>query len=442
MEQKKNIAGIRPNSIDFLDKELHDTEYLQYYKKHCCSLNFRTFSDIKDQVLLYMKDEKCPCDIKIMFGDWFFRKLYMNYKPSNSLKKDICNTLNISIDECRQLVLKAEYLKFHDVIAMSMIALYFYKNRFSNQEMCFVLQMLNDTQLIKNYLQEPDTEPEKLKEHFIKWIGEAEIYEQKSNLLDVLLIYFPKDERVIKIHSSMSEGKDLCNDKQNVHDKEIQSSVITAAENLLDWFSEKDRLHGEDESPMKWAEYILKSWYIERDLTVALGVTERIKIDITSFKGKKYTFTIFDIFVATMHYIMYSSDKNTLKNILLDEMKEMLELCSSGYVARFISVLQGYDEKFMITISPEKQLKTVISYIMSKSMSNASENVINGMIDEEYKSYYADFVTQIINKELPRLMKDYNEQDVVMFLPDVVKQMTMLECKLKNVKDKWIFLVL
>jgi hypothetical protein len=415
-------------------------KYQDFYKKNCLSIDARTFPNIRDQILVFLKDENCPEETKIMFGDWFFRKIYMLYKPMTPIKKDICQNVQSAISTYKPIVLKSEYLKFHDVIAMSYIASYFYDNRFQDKDEYFVLQMLNDTQLIKNYLQLPEMEAVVMKKHFIEWINRQDLTEeQRSNLLDVLLTYFPQDKDVEKIHKNMSGGDSIQNDRQNVHDKDVQKSTLSAAKNLMEWYDEKIKEETKDGKlvdvtpAIERAENTMKLWYPSgHPREIALGIIQRSKIDTTPFTYEDKTFTICDILIATVDYISQSECLEIIQEILLEEMTKMLDLCSSGYIARFISVLQGFDDRFLTTISAEKNMKMGLSYKLSKAMEKASENVMNGMMDEEYKEFYVDFVNRLINDGMNELFQRYEEEDILKFYPGVVTQTTTLNCEMKK----------
>ena len=157
--------------------------YYKFYKENCFSLNFKNWTKVRDQIFKYIKDEKCPPELKILFGEWLFKKIYMYYKPSDSIRKENCDHIKDGVEKCNILVTKSEYLQFHDYIAMSHIAEYFYSNRFSDRDKYFILQLLNDTQLVKNILNDSRFERAELIHHFTNWIDKADLFEQKSNLL-------------------------------------------------------------------------------------------------------------------------------------------------------------------------------------------------------------------------------------------------------------------
>lgn len=419
--------------------------YYNWFETNCKYIDARTFSGIKNQILKYLKDPKCPHDTKLLFGTFLLLKIYMMYKFRGPDKTDIVNDLIPSITECKNVISKGEYLKYHDVEAMSMIALHFYLNRFKDRETFFILQLLNDTQLIKGYLQRSDINDKELLEHFLSWVERSPIDEQRSNILDVLLRYYPKDTRVIALHEEMKFGadgggirNDVYNDAQNVHDEEINSSVLNAAENLIDWGKEEGHeldTSGSQSLPFNasaWAKEILfgEGGFGSQEKDIIECCLQRCAIDTTTFGSG---FTIADIFFTTLKYITLSPNKKDMYPIFMEEMDSMKELCSSGYVARCISVLQGQSEdgEFDIKIPFSKKLHALISMKISSSMEKANENVVFGTYDEKYKNYFLDFVSGIVNEYLASLIESNSFEEISKNICKVLEKITG--------DDNWVF---
>ncbi len=396
--------------------------YAKFYKNECNSLDFKTFSNVKSKVYEYFKDDKCPPEIKIKFGDWLFRKLYMYYKPTTHEIIQKCGDIIPAIDKHKNIVVKGDYLHYHNIDALNIIAEHFYMERFGNEDDYFILQMLNDVQLVKNYVCNLHINPEKVKKHFIEWINKSQVFEQKSNLLDVLLRYYSGDKEVHKIYQDMrfsGKSQSVYSDEQNVHDKEIQQSSLTVAQKFIEDWSWKDLPEGV--LLYDFLQGILTEVYKSRNLKIVVCVMERLRIDTTSFGDG---FMAGDVFAALVYYILKSSNKDVLFDILYDEMDAMKELCTSGYVERLINVLQGFDEKYKVTMSFDKQLHAVITHKLFEAMDHAEEKVINGMTDEEDKEVYLLFVAKIVTKEMSRLVKDYGEKDVMFVLPQTLEKIT------------------
>lgn len=386
--------------------------YYDYFKKNTKGISFRTFPDIKKKLLKFLSDENCPKEVKLMIGSFFLKTIYMMLKFRGKDKEDLCDNLKTPITETENVIIKGEYLHYHDVEAMSLIALHFYMNRFKGGKKYFVLQLINDTQLIKGYLQRSDVNNKVLLGHFIEWITKIKNEEQRSNILDVLLRYFEKDERVQKIYKSMrfkeGESEGYFNDAQNAHDKEISEACMEAAENLLDWcdnvlgIDPTSHYDGETEtSDKERAETYLYKYFEDEDSRIAIQcVLERCSIENASFG---IGFTIADIFYTTLKYIQHTKRDEEILAILMEEMDAMKELCASGYIMRCISVLQGQhpDGLFDITIPFYKKLYGLLSsYISKKIQDGVSENIVLGTIDPDYKKDYLQFIETTVNEYL------------------------------------------
>lgn len=408
--------------------------YYKWFQENCKSVDFRTFSGVKAQVLKYLKDPKCPPETKILFGTFLLKTIYMMYKFRGPDKTDLVECLLKPIEACKNVISKGEYLKYHDVEAMSLIALHFYLNRFKDRDSFFILQLLNDTQLIKGYLQRSDINDEELLEHFLSWVERAPVDEQRSNILDVLLRYYPKDQRVITLHRKMQFGddnrNDVYNDAQNVHDEEINAAVLNAAENLMDWGEE----HPLNLPPSPfgnpvadWARGVLFSHFTDpKQQQIIECCIQRCTIDTTCFGSG---FNIADIFYTTLHYITLSPHAEGIYPIFMEEMDNMKELCSSGYVARCITALQGQHKNgdFDIVIPFSKKLHALVSMKISSEMERANEYVVLGTYDPDYRKYFLDFVCSVVNSYLPSAIESNGLSDVAENIIDVLFKITESE---------------
>lgn len=412
--------------------------YQKYYDEHCTSIDARSFTSIRKTVFSYIEDEACPYDVKIQFGDWLFRKIYMNYKPMTHVKRDICGKLIPSFEECQDLVPKATYLKFHDVIAMSLIAENFYTNRFVEKDKFFALQIINDTQLIKNYLQSSVYSSNELKDHFVRWIERTELLEQRSNLLDVLLLNFGNDPRVIEIHDEMKgvANGTIYENEQNVHDEGIHQSATDAAGELVKWYGETICGTNADDQTrdprVDWLRTFIRGMCkSEEDHKITSAVLDRVDIDLTSFiTSDDVTFGLYDVMIAIARYIYYN-DKvaDELSEILVEEMKDMVELCASGYVARVINVLQGFDDRYTVSISAESQLYAVLSHSLATGLDKAPERVLEGSVGGVHHGAYLEFIRKLVQSKIHQLIADYGKEDVILYIAGVVTKLSGVSCE-------------
>ncbi len=399
--------------------------YMKFYQANCQSINAMTFSEVKKDALQMLKDPKAPVEVKIMLGDWLFRKISRCFHMTEELLEETCGDLVSPIDKCQNTIIKSEYLQFTNIDSINNIALHFYLNRFTHRDKFFILQMLNDTQLVKNYVQDARITVDGLREHFLEWLKSSSVFEQQSCLLDTLLKFYGSDQEVIQVYNKMRWGKNkergtLYEDEQNVHDEGFKQSSLDAAEKLLEWHSVAPI---EPPPGVKFRDFItgmLYPLYSSNEKPTIDCVVERMCIDTTYFGDG---FTISELFLAILSYILRSKHKKELLKRLLEEMDEMQILCSSGYITRLMNVLQGFDDgEYTVTISFDKQLYAVISKKILDSMETANEQVIEGSI--EINDVYLNHICNVVNGILPQLIDDYGKDDVFFHLVEVLEMIT------------------
>jgi hypothetical protein len=337
------------------------------------------------------------------------------YKPPLSERKNLLKRAAKAHNRAKNIIAKSTYLNYVDQKAITDLAKHFYSKRFGDEKY-FVLQLSNDVTLVKNLVQDPDFTDERLVRHFCKWIRGTPIWEQQSNLLDVLLSNYPNDRRVKDIHEGMKYDsqldKGLYANKQNVHDEEVSAAALIAAQNLMMWYQKHpvsqqviDSYKGDWGAWLK--DHLSKTGKFgttEGKKTIDLVVTRCI-VDHSSFGNIVTPFTILDFLVAVLKFIFDMDDPSGTYQTIYEEFKDMRELCASGYIERGVTILQGLEgaENFNIVISEHKRLFAVISAKMADSMKKAPENVLLGTCDEEHQPAYLSYIEEKVNQILPQL---------------------------------------
>jgi hypothetical protein len=193
-------------------------------------------------------------------------------------------------------------------------------------------------------------------------------------------------------------------DSQNVHDEKVNKSVLKAACKLIEIYRETDF----DEKKVR-KELIEMSPVSEH---AVIKVLERVDIDTARFMHENNQFNLYLVFANLWRFICFHKHATELKIRLLEEIISMSMYCSTGHLARFINVIQGFteDPDLCITISDSAQMKAVVSIVLEKILASAPDDVMNSMIDED-QTVFAKFVVETVNKEIPRLVKDYGNND-------------------------------
>jgi hypothetical protein len=380
-------------------------------------LDTRYIKSSVDRAVKAICDEKAPLSIKITTGMWLFRKI-LRYYPlrDKTQKKNVIDSLEKGLRECEHVVPKGTYLHYHDEQALQSICEKFYLSRFG-EEKYFVLQMLNDVQLIRTTLHSP-----KMKEHFLKWIKQVIHYDQQCNLLDVLLRFYSNDPEIVNIRLKLEGANKLTNlytNLQNAHDEDITKETYIALGKLMDWY-EKNPFEGhdipEDLGPFFHAQKAVSK------LKTSSQVAQRAQIDTTIFPCGDRSVTIQEAFCAVIRYILLSPHKEGLFQRLEEEFAEANGLCSSGYINRFMNTLQGFSDEFTIRIPFPVQLHATITHWLSERMKSASDSEIEGSYSLEFRENFFRLVANLINLKLSTLFSQYGEEDVSQHLVDVVKK--------------------
>jgi hypothetical protein len=125
------------------------------------------------------------------------------------------------------------------------------------------------------------------------------------------------------------------NDTQNVHNSEINDSVINIATSLINNKSSPSDMFNIDEELQKYySDYENHKEQINTSL-------ERIRNDKSKFKDGVTISMVFDKIIGI---IANSIHKPELIKRLGEELYEMNGLCSTGHMARIVNVIQGFND--------------------------------------------------------------------------------------------------
>lgn len=235
-------------------------------------------------------------------------------------------------------------------------------------------------------------------------------------------------------------GKSVYSDSQNVHNSNINKSVLKACRKL--WSLYEQKIFGEDfvmpsEEDKK---AIIK---LEETKSEIINSIEQKLVEIRPFdyefihdkckyiKANTATFginiSIKDIFIALNTWISEQTEQEELYGRLFEELKEMHGLCSSGHLSRFINVMQGYveDPELIVNISEEDQYTAIIRHYLNKALQQCeNEEVIDGIVSGS--ETYKNFIRQKINEKLLDWEDDYGEE-FIKFVPKIVNKFANTE---------------
>lgn len=208
--------------------------------------------------------------------------------------------------------------------------------------------------------------------------------------------------------------KTVYSDSQNVHNSKINKTVISTAEKLYEKFS--DIINIDNENKKNCLEnirlHLVKKFPHETELVNSS--VEYIKSNTSYFGVKKIT--LLDIFLSVWLWIINNGNINELEKRLVEELKQMEGECTTGHVARFINVIQGFtnDSDLCIQISNEDRYKGVIFYYLTNELKNCEdEDIINDIVNTGPK--YKKFIQDKIVSKFPEWKKN-NIDDIQLII--------------------------
>jgi hypothetical protein len=422
-----------------------------------------------------LSDELVGDDVKLMLGLWLFRKVDMSTSFDSHSRNfsEIGEQLSESLRRVESVIQKCSHIDYSNYDVRTEVCKNIFMNRYTctDEENAFFLpQMMNDIEFSKCILctLTPTINISDLVSHFVDWIETAPTFEQKSNLLDVILVNFPDiadqetREKFDTIQSELSFSPDtqsyeksIYSDNQNVHTSFMNTQTLSILGRLcVDWkiFSTDDyspevlaqigydpasaeaprtqpMLLGVGVTPEKMYINLLKNYIkvnldlnpegLEMPISELLkAIEERCVIDHTTiFLGE-------DIEV-----------EEVLRVDFYDEMSDAIKLCASGYIARGLNSLQGFTGgNYSIQISSTDRVKGIVTHNITKALTSLpsgerKDMIIDGSLEEEgeERNIYLSFIRDTINqKVVPDLLLEGGDLNEIC---EVLKEMTL---------DSWV----
>ena len=147
------------------------------------------------------------------------------------------------------------------------------------------------------------------------------------------------------------KGKTISDNKQNVHVKEIEKSVLRILEILC--YVPTLKIN-ENQIDFEYVEEKIKQLIEKENDENKINISlNRIRMDRTLYSSLSMTISVF--MVKLWSYIQTHENKNEIEKRLLQELEDMAGTCTSGYITRFVNTLSGFGE-LSISISFEDQI--------------------------------------------------------------------------------------
>lgn len=394
---------------------------------------------IKSLSNILLDEKTTPIDI-IKISNFICNKLHTTYRINSSLSKTITNTLYNTLlnNDDIPILHRLYYMRFRNEIIPYEVSLLLYKNNIKTHlEHTHYFQILK--YILRSYLLS-ETDRNTIIQEFETLFTNPDINDfVKMEIGDIFLLNgLPtRGMEMINIlrarerrQYSVKEIKTIYEDSQNVHNKDINKSVLKACINLI---LQESSTEFDSEEVIQNLSVLYPKY-----TTQIKKVIERINIETTFFSLDKDRFNIYILFSNIWSFINKHPNKTDLKARLVEEMVEMKDYCTTGHLSRLINVIQGYtnDEKICVRISNYDQLNSVINTYLNKILINAPENVQDAIIEDD-QTDFINYVINNINKNLPRYRKEYGE-DIDNDLINILEKYINVKNSLKIINNKII----
>lgn len=265
------------------------------------------------------------------------------------------------------------------------------------------------------YRQVPNKEQivEQAKTYIKNYVSENR-FDYAREIADSILRFYPdRQKEILKYFDKESSTEPVDEklesvyyDNQNVHNDSITASTINAATNLCLIYNDKNKKNNINEI----CDLLVN--YHPKDEDMIRTSCKYIKDNYVRFGQQKIL--IADVFQALWAWITdfkYKRPQAALRARLIEELKEMKGMCSSGHIARLINVMQGFtdDERFIIKISVQEQCQTVIkNYLNTILAKEKDERILNGFLDKN--NYFVNFIRKKIGEKLLEWRTAYGQE--------------------------------
>jgi hypothetical protein len=236
--------------------------------------------------------------------------------------------------------------------------------------------------------------------------GDDNYKEKATQILKELIKHGNKGKRVTTIYEN----------SQNVHNEEMEKSVVEGIEYLMTNYS----IMKIDEKEIS-LEYVneellnfVKNHNIANvDLEKVNYSLERISFDRILYS--KFSCPLKLILLKLWTYISGHKNEEEMKKRLLEELSDMAGTCSSGFVSRLINVMSGFGD-FTIRLSWGDQINSNLNAILNRKIKEMDDLGLQEMIlsemtlqtgDLEKRRNFLDFFVKNISEIREELYEEF-----------------------------------
>jgi hypothetical protein len=375
-------------------------------------------SKIKDTMKMLKSDSTSPIG-KLKLGDFLFSQLYNTVKMSDEKRNSCINFIQNTIYDCDlNMILKLSFTCYRDYQAGYTIA-----KKLITRGISRVIPMNMYFQILKYALRSPDNDKSALTEVILEELETVFVSEDisifvKMEIADIFLLNRMEEKgndmlQIIRELEGDYRHQDvtplptavvtIVTDTQNVHSKDINDCNLKICVKLILIYEAKD-------VDMDGIVFPMLSLLYPEDQELIRGVLERVEIDTSIFCYGNDKFTLYNVFCALWEFIMCNKHKDQLLKRLIQEIVSMFEYCTTGHLARFVAVIQGFtdNEDLTLKISTKEHMKMVVCNILDKSLENASDEIVDSIISSDQTIFFK-FVEKTLSDRLSELLKEYGD---------------------------------
>lgn len=255
----------------------------------------------------------------------------------------------------------------------------------------------------------------------------TEFTQGNDNLLDRIR---EVDVNVVQPTNIRQSSKSVYTDSQNVHNSKINQTVIKTLENLFAKYENFIILEGNDDK-QKFEHKV----YILHNIGGILvskhpDKTEMINSSIEYIKTSTAIFGhrelgLIDGFIALWFWIGEHKHRDELEKRLLEEIKEMNGMCTTGHIARLMNVMQGFteEESLSIRISNRDQCFAAVRQFLTKELKDCRDETVISEMTEGGENYIK-FIRKSVAKKLLIWQSEYGKEmlkDIAEIVNDFAK---------------------
>ena len=203
--------------------------------------------------------------------------------------------------------------------------------------------------------------------------------------------------------------KTIWTNSQNVHNEIIQESIL----NIVTTLHRKSIQSSNEDKDLsiEQVQEMLLQLYSDAEMIVKEKIVSfcyRIIVDPSRYQN----LTLFDVFLLIWNFIQNSIHKDQLLIRLLEEILDMDETCSTGYLTRLVNVITGYveEEELVLRLSPKDELRSATFARIMAKIRSLPDQIRNDILEElgsesKEKQMFDEFME--INSPFDELLEEY-----------------------------------